>query len=310
MFIPHSEKRIFNFQISLFTLAFVAIIFTIVSVGGAYYFTKQSTMEKKIVDIREKQIINMERTHHFALYKEVFKKISGKLLGESDFLVIESGLGAFKDNKGTGKGGVEVEGTVINANAKANKNKKNDPKAEEIKELEEIKGNLLMVQKEIKDVRKQLGGQKKIFKYIPSIFPVLGGGYVISGFGFRRDPFNHKISEHGGLDIVNIPGTPIKAAGDGIVKFAQEGGGRGLFVEIQHKFGFSSQYLHLSAIHVDAGDVVHKGQIIGRLGTTGRSTGPHLHYEVRVNNVPIDPAPFITLDRVTKLSGEDKTNPK
>ncbi len=125
----------------------------------------------------------------------------------------------------------------------------------------------------------------------PSIWPAKG--FLCSSFGFRRDPINRTIKMHEGYDIANKIGTPIHAAADGIVVFAGIESGYGNMITVDHGYGISTNYAHLSAILVHEGDRVSRGQKIGLMGSTGRSIGSHLHYEVRINRIPVDPSNYI-----------------
>ncbi|HJR09553.1 MAG TPA: M23 family metallopeptidase [Pyrinomonadaceae bacterium] len=128
---------------------------------------------------------------------------------------------------------------------------------------------------------------------IPSIWPV-AGGEVTDSFGGRRDPFGGGSSEfHSGQDISAERGTPVFAAGIGTVKFAGTQGGYGQIVIIDHGDGLTTRYGHLSKIEVAVGQELTRGAQIGRVGSTGRSTGPHLHYEVRINEEPVNPRAYL-----------------
>ena len=114
-----------------------------------------------------------------------------------------------------------------------------------------------------------------------------------SGFGVRRDPLTGRPSRHEGLDFAGPPGTPIYATGPGTVVHAGWRGAFGRMVEIEHAFGLVTRYAHMSSVAVEAGDVVAYGDPIGAIGNSGRSTGPHLHYEVHVLGTPRDPMSFL-----------------
>ncbi len=114
-----------------------------------------------------------------------------------------------------------------------------------------------------------------------------------SGFGFRTDPFTGGGAMHAGLDFKGPVGTPILAAAHGRVTFAGYNGGYGKTVEITHANGLLTRYAHLSGVHVTRGQMVHRGLQIGRMGSTGRSTGSHLHFEVRLNGRAINPRKFL-----------------
>ena len=119
------------------------------------------------------------------------------------------------------------------------------------------------------------------------------GGWLSSHFGVRLDPFTGQKAMHKGVDIANRFGAPVLAASRGVVIFAGKMKGYGYLVEIEHGYGFRTRYGHMSAANVAVGDIVEANQMIGRVGSSGRSTGPHLHYEVHRNGRAINPATFI-----------------
>ncbi len=127
---------------------------------------------------------------------------------------------------------------------------------------------------------------------IPTKQPV-NEGYVGSGFGWRVDPFNKSSAMHTGLDFVAEPGTPILAAAGGVVMVSEPHPGYGNMIDIDHGSDLVTRYAHASKVFVKAGDIVKPGQKIAEVGTTGRSTGPHLHFEVLVQGVAQDPAKFL-----------------
>lgn len=126
----------------------------------------------------------------------------------------------------------------------------------------------------------------------PSGWPVQGG-WISSGFGVRADPFNGHQSMHEGVDIASRMGSPVLAVGDGVVTHSGERAGYGLLVEITHESGLVTRYAHTSATLVKVGDRVKKGQSIALVGSSGRSTGPHLHFEVVRNGIPVNPMRYL-----------------
>lgn len=127
---------------------------------------------------------------------------------------------------------------------------------------------------------------------IPSFQPVANLSFT-SNFGVRSDPFRGTAAMHSGVDIPGPVGTPIYASADGIVARAQRAGGYGNLIEINHGKGIGTRYGHLSKILVSANTRVRRGQLIGLMGSTGRSTGSHLHYEVRVDGAAVNPSPYL-----------------
>jgi murein DD-endopeptidase MepM/ murein hydrolase activator NlpD len=129
----------------------------------------------------------------------------------------------------------------------------------------------------------------------PSVMPV--HGYPNDRFGYRKDPFNGKRDFHPGVDISAPVGNKVVATADGIVRLAGRQVGYGKIVTVQHKFGISTRYGHLKRIAVGRNQEVKKGDVIGYVGSTGRTTGPHVHYEVRLNGRPLDPSRFFRESR-------------
>jgi murein DD-endopeptidase MepM/ murein hydrolase activator NlpD len=129
-------------------------------------------------------------------------------------------------------------------------------------------------------------------KFLPTLKPIEDAWYS-SNFGWRIDPFTGQQAFHEGIDFPADVGTPIEAAASGKVVFAEVHPSYGKMIEIDHGNGLVSRYAHCSALLVKEGDFVMRGQLIARVGSTGRSTGPHLHFEVRLNGVPQNPARFL-----------------
>jgi murein DD-endopeptidase MepM/ murein hydrolase activator NlpD len=128
---------------------------------------------------------------------------------------------------------------------------------------------------------------------VPYRKPVVGEIELSSGFGVRNDPFVGRPAMHTGLDFRASMGDPARATADGRVTNAGWAGGYGRMVEIDHGNGLATRYGHLSKIDVKVGQVVKTGEVIGEVGSTGRSTGPHLHYETRINGEAVDPQRFL-----------------
>jgi murein DD-endopeptidase MepM/ murein hydrolase activator NlpD len=128
----------------------------------------------------------------------------------------------------------------------------------------------------------------------PTMWPLNNGiGSIGSHYGSRLDPFTRDAETHLGIDIVAPKGSPIKATADGVVRIAAREGQYGNLVVLKHPDGLSTRYAHLHKFTVKAGQTVKKGDIIGTVGMTGRTTGPHLHYEVRLNDRPVNPRPYL-----------------
>jgi murein DD-endopeptidase MepM/ murein hydrolase activator NlpD len=154
--------------------------------------------------------------------------------------------------------------------------------------LAALEGKMNLIERNMKayeDVLRERG-------YTPSIWPVVGK--LESGFGGRRNPFGGSSYEfHSGQDIDAQTGDPVVAGASGTVTFTGWQNGYGQLVVIDHGGGLTTRYGHLSHIDINQGETVQRGQFIGRVGSTGRSTGPHLHYEIRINDEPVNPLQYL-----------------
>jgi murein DD-endopeptidase MepM/ murein hydrolase activator NlpD len=143
----------------------------------------------------------------------------------------------------------------------------------------------------LRELQEYFDDQKSLLASTPSLWPARG--WVTSDFGVRLDPYTAERMMHRGLDIATTQGQPVHSPSDGTVVFAGTEGGYGKVLVIDHGYGVKTRYGHLSEIFVRLGERVKRGARVAAVGNTGRSTGPHLHYEVRVNGIPENPRKFI-----------------
>jgi len=172
------------------------------------------------------------------------------------------------------------------------------------KRISELKALSASQEKSYQQLTKLISQRSDLVNSIPAIMPVANKDLkrMASGFGYRLDPFYHTFTFHGGMDFTAETGTEVYATGDGrVVKRKTDAWGYGNHLIVNHGHGYTTVYAHLSRFAVANGTKVKRGQLIGYVGSTGRSTGPHLHYEVRRNNNPLNPAFFYRND----LSDED-----
>ena len=137
-------------------------------------------------------------------------------------------------------------------------------------------------------------GQLKIISQLPTGSPVAKNAGMSSDYGTRIDPFTHSLAYHPGIDFSVGHGSPIMATGDGVISKIDVDRNNGQYLEIEHASGFTTRYAHVSSFSVRTGDPVKRGQVIAAVGNTGRSTGPHLHYEIRYQGVSINPLQALT----------------
>jgi len=167
------------------------------------------------------------------------------------------------------------------------------------KKLDQLSRELYIQSKSFDDVYKMAKDKARMLASIPAIQPVPNKDLkrIASGFGYRIHPIYKTLRMHTGIDFSAPIGTPIYASGDGVVEHLKSKmTGYGKVMIIDHGYGYESLYAHMNKILVKPGDKVKRGQLIGYVGNTGRSTGPHLHYEVRKNGKPVNPVHYFFQD--------------
>lgn len=155
----------------------------------------------------------------------------------------------------------------------------------------EIKDAVSSVETRIHALDQFLLDKESFLNSTPTILPA--DGWITSYFGQRISPYLGKLKMHEGLDVGAPYGTPVKAPADGIITFSGEKAGFGKFVQVDHGYGIETIYAHNQSLNVRSGQKVKRGTLLAAVGNTGHSTGPHLHYEVRVNGIAVDPLYFI-----------------
>lgn len=158
--------------------------------------------------------------------------------------------------------------------------------------FQQMVNETLQLENRVTSLNQQWTAEIEWLSALPIQRPILVDYRISSGFGIRRDPFTRALSRHDGVDYVAPTGTPIVATAPGTVVQARYWDAYGLTVDVEHEWGFSTRYAHLKRLLVKVGDTVKTGQTIGLLGNTGRSTGPHLHYEVHFHDKVLNPTPY------------------
>jgi len=159
------------------------------------------------------------------------------------------------------------------------------------RDLELLQSHVVQQEKSFQELEEVVQDRQSLWASTPSIWPT--SGWLTSTFGKRISPFSGRLSNHNGIDIAARPGTAIIAPASGVVTSAKFNGGFGRFLKLNHGYGIVTRYGHLSKVAVKVGQKVKRGDVIAYVGNTGLSTGPHLHYEVSVNKVPINPMRYI-----------------
>lgn len=161
------------------------------------------------------------------------------------------------------------------------------------KKLHHLQSDMARLSSHFEELKQELLEQERRLRFTPSIWPV-DSRMVSSGYGIRMDPFTRRASFHSGTDFAGKTGDAIYATADGTVSETGKDSMKGNYILLKHDYGWSTMYMHLSRIEVRQGDTIEKGERIGQMGSTGRSTGPHLHYEVWQHGSSVNPALYLS----------------
>ena len=283
------RKKAITFA-GLFTVVFVCLAGAAGFYGWQYHYSKidktayqeyldhKSEQEAKLqslLDDNEKMLRDMSEIHTL---ETKLRRAVIQNSGDKDFSDSLDSIGAKQGVKSTdpsysGKGGPGADISMLDVAAAQNKN---------------LTAQIDRQKKNMHELLTIIEGRNNRLSILPDLWPT-DGGVISSLYGGRTGPINGGFDWHPGLDIAVDIGTPVYAAAMGTVDMAGWNGGYGQFVKIRHGNGYESAYGHMSGIAVSAGQQVRKGEIIGFVGSTGYSTGPHLHFEVFVDGENIDP---------------------
>jgi Peptidase family M23 len=287
MLIPHSEKKIFNFQISFFTLIFVTLTLGFVLVGFFLLATNFTYTNEKITKVSQ-DLQNNEAT-----MENLKDEISGiRKAGRSFKASMDNVMRVIGSQDYLGAGGAGG----VNALYLTPEETDGGGTLRELADLKSMTSLMESSVEPLDEINKVLSTYKELLADTPTMWPLKGvRGNITTRFGWTIHPFTHLGYLHTGVDIAWALGTPVEATANGTVVQTGYTEDAGNFVTIQHKYGFTTRYLHLSSIVTRKGNHVNRGDTIGYLGSTGLSTGPHLHYEVRLGANYVDPMNFLSI---------------
>jgi murein DD-endopeptidase MepM/ murein hydrolase activator NlpD len=275
--VPHARARFRKWRISNLQIGLTVAGLSALTLGSSYvlwsYFTNR-------VDRRELDSVRQENDRLKQVnagFESNLKSLEAQLTEYEDRtrkLAIVAGLDSLADGAEAGVGGLT------------------NPASEGPLGVSSLASRSQSLSAELDQVEFQLEERRRWLSATPSIAPVKG--LLTSWFGNRRDPINGRRENHPAVDIAAPPGKPVLATADGIVTQAADiGDGLGTAVSLSHGFGMTTRYGHMSRVNVKKGQMVKRGEVIGFVGSTGRSTGYHLHYEVLQDGNPVDPLAFI-----------------
>lgn len=291
MIVPHTQQKSLNFQVSIFSIFFSAVL--ILGLLGTFFWltTETFTASKKLQAVKAesqktKASLDILKDETLDLMKNAknFKEILSGTLTSLGLQSVMSDNATLRDDSDLAAL-FEISSTnTVSLDANNLKN---------------LSTYLNDVIQPVQEMGKVLETQAAFVSDIPSLWPIKGGyGYVTMGFGQNRHPFTQQWYIHTGIDLATgSAGNPIIATADGQVVTVEYDSGWGNYVIIKHKHGFYTRYAHLQSYTVQRGQTVQQGQVIGYLGNTGVSTGPHLHYEVHIGADIVDPAQYLNIKK-------------
>lgn len=281
---PNSPGRVRQFRISMrriYGILFCAIILSLLTSYGVFTYFH---LVAKLVDFESVLARHNALKEQNLQFRDKTRQLDEKL---SQIEMITRNIGRLTgiapDMVRSATGGIGGFATGSQA--------ARDLEAENLGHLNDLIQKSGGVQQEVIQLKDIALEQNLYLSSLPTMWPVVG--YISSEFGYRPDPISGRREMHDGLDISAPYGTKVIAPADGAVLFSGAQRGYGYVVIIAHKYGISTRYAHLSAMNVRVGQRIRKNDIIGYVGSTGKATGPHLHFEVRVESRPVNPLRFL-----------------
>lgn len=292
--VPHSEEKIVNFQISFSALIFFGVI--IFSILSAFFLlsTTLSGTTKQLAIEQE----NREKIQHDieVLRTQIDEVLKASSRFTKTFAAVIESIG-IDNNQGSApeKGKGDLSSFFVLEDIE-------DGPLTELSKLQNLKKTLNSAVEPLENINNLLGAQKELLADIPNIWPVQNGlGRITNPFGFAENPFRAETYLHKGIDIATgTYGTPLIATANGkVVKAEHDPAGYGNHIMIRHKYGFYTLFGHMQSLILQKGQKVVQGQVIGYIGNSGLSTGPHVHYEVHIGTQVVDPEKYLHIKGMT-----------
>ena len=284
IFVPHTGERHKKWRLSAGTLKTLAILagIAVVTAGAltAHYFS----FYQELTELRELRLGNAELKRQNLEYEVSVEELNQQVASLEDFVMKLSVMAGLSEGTQAADGGVGGPSDLEFNPAPSAYGQVRD-------ELDRMRGELTDLEEQSRVLEAFYAQNAVMLASTPSIWPVRG--YFSSTYGYRKDPFTGQRAMHYGVDISTPTGRPVVATADGIVLYAARRGTYGNVVVIDHKFDLMTRYAHLSKFAVKAGTRVKRGDVIGYVGSTGRSRAPHLHYEVWVDDRAVHPLDYI-----------------
>jgi murein DD-endopeptidase MepM/ murein hydrolase activator NlpD len=289
MFIPHSEKRIFNFQISVFTLIFFVFLLSVLLIGFIGMTTHFTTTNDQFLKVSNSLNASEASLESFKDEIVELRRVVKDFKSRMEGVLTEIGTDGAKNYLEQGVGG-DLSSLVSLEDVEYGN-------LRDLSDLISLRTYLENAVEPLGEIHQVLEAQRELLVDIPTLWPLKGvHGNITNRFGPAKHPFTGGWYLHKGIDIAWGYGVPIVATANGkIQKIDNDPMGLGWYIVLRHNYGFHTRYGHLDRIIVQKGQEVRRGQIIGYMGSSGLSTGPHLHYEVGIGTQVVDPEQFLSI---------------
>jgi len=279
IFVPHARAKFRKLKVSHRLLFSVVSIVTSSLCLSTFFSVQYFTSLSQTHELSKLRHENKELQTANEQFSKSVEALRGQLHTVEDRtrkLAIYAGISSLDDSAQGGAGGLRPQDLG------------NNPYRDDV---DKMAFRSHRIESDLSVLEQKLVAQSQLLASTPSIAPVRG--ILTDGFGGRSYPFTGEPGTHNAVDISSAVGQAVRAPADGIVVKAEWANGYGNVIYLSHGYGFSTRYGHLSAYAAKPGQHVKRGDVIAYVGSTGRSTGPHLHYEVRLNNVPVNPLAYI-----------------
>lgn len=275
----HQVRR-YSLRSKVFKAVLAASVLLVLGISGLIADYVMTNLDRNELErLQVENLSQREELHRLAVRLEDLRQ-EMVVLAQNDAKVrVMAKLSAPKADAMAGIGGPAREGDV------------NREFSEIQQRIDEVRRQIDLRRESQEEIQGILNDQRSLLAAMPAGWPVKG--WLTSNFGMRRDPFNGRRKMHEGYDIAARTGTPVIATADGIVSSIRTEAGYGKMVTIDHGYGYRTIYSHNSKHYVKVGQRVRRGDRVAAVGNTGRSTGSHVHYEIRLNGVPVNPKKYL-----------------
>ena len=295
MVIPDISGKLRRFSISQKSAKILLSVFILITITSVFLFYRHIKLSKEVIELEGLRKETREQRLQVQQFVQKVKGFEQQMARLDRFdrklrvLTSLEGSGATASAQKWGVGGIDDNESTTYASITSTEDR--NVIKDLNKDIDELKNQAKFQEISFQELDEFFKGQESLLSSTPSIWPTKG--WVTSGFGYRLSPFTDRKEVHEGIDIATRMNAPVISPADGIVVRSGKDMSYGNILEIDHGYGVVTRFGHNARLLVNMGDKVKRGQTVAHVGNTGRSTGPHLHYEVVLNGVPVNPFRYI-----------------